>query len=82
MLMRRWRSGTIVMPKVVLPEGFEPPSAAVIAATQGTEHAFEVARLRQAIRAALDELGVPGPGYPAPVANAVEILTRAVRSDA
>lgn len=29
------------------------------------------------IRRALDELGVPGDGYPAPVANAVEILRQA-----
>lgn len=35
-------------------------------------------RLRGAIRAALDELGVPGPGYPAPVSNAVGILREAV----
>jgi hypothetical protein len=27
------------------------------------------------IHDALNELGVPGPGYPAPVANAVEILS-------
>jgi hypothetical protein len=31
-------------------------------------------RLRDYIRMALDELGVPGPGYPAPVANAVDFL--------
>lgn len=35
--------------------------------------------LREAIRAALNELGVPGPGYPAPVANAVDILRAALR---
>jgi len=28
-----------------------------------------------AIRRVLNELGIPGEGYPAPVANAVEILT-------
>jgi hypothetical protein len=31
-------------------------------------------RLRAQIQRALNELGVPGPGYPAPVANAVDIL--------
>lgn len=66
------------MPKVVLPEGFVPPSAAVIGATQATEHVFEIARLRHAIRCALDELGVPGPSYPAPVATAVSILRAAL----
>jgi hypothetical protein len=34
-----------------------------------------------AIKGALDELGVPGPGYPAPVANAVGILRRALDID-
>jgi hypothetical protein len=34
--------------------------------------------LREAIRAALNELGVPGPGYPMPVANAVAILEAAL----
>lgn len=34
--------------------------------------------LYQSIRFALDELGIPGPDYPAPVANAVEILSRAI----
>jgi len=33
---------------------------------------------RAAIRAALDELGVPNEDYPAPVANAVEILSNAL----
>ena len=33
---------------------------------------------RESIRMALDELGEPQPGYPAPVANAVEILKRAL----
>lgn len=37
--------------------------------------------LWDAICAALDELGVPGPDYPAPVANAVAILRRAVGAD-
>ena len=35
--------------------------------------------LREAIDAALHELGEPGPGYPAPVANAVDILRAALR---
>ena len=35
--------------------------------------------LREAIDAALHELGEPGPGYPAPVANAVDILRAAIR---
>ena len=34
----------------------------------------EVERLRKSIRAACDELGVPGPGHPAPVVNAFNIL--------
>lgn len=34
--------------------------------------------LRYAIRAALHELGVPDGSYPAPVANAVEILNDAL----
>jgi len=32
-------------------------------------------RFAKAMIAALNELGVPGPDYPAPVANAVELLT-------
>lgn len=35
-------------------------------------------RLEDAIRRALDELGIPGPGYPAPVGNAVVILNEAL----
>lgn len=35
-------------------------------------------KLYSGIQAALKELGVPQPGYPAPVANAVEILKKAV----
>ena len=35
-------------------------------------------RLRVAIQAALNELGVPDEGYPAPVANAVDILGTAL----
>ena len=41
---------------------------------------LDVDRLRAAIDAALHELGVPGPGYPAPVANAVDILRAALRA--
>jgi len=37
----------------------------------------KILRLERAIRKALDELGVPQPGYPAPVANAHAILTAA-----
>lgn len=33
-------------------------------------------RMAEGIKTALSELGVPQPGYPAPVANAVEILTK------
>lgn len=36
-------------------------------------------KLHKAIHAALNELGVPGDGYPAPVANAVEILSESVK---
>lgn len=35
-------------------------------------------RLREALEAAANELGVPQPGYPAPVANAAEILRAAL----
>lgn len=35
-------------------------------------------RTRACIRHALNELGVPGPDYPAPVANAVAILEAAL----
>lgn len=35
--------------------------------------------LQVAIRKALNELGVPTPDYPAPVANAVEILKKALK---
>ena len=34
----------------------------------------ELEEIEQKIKAALSELGVPGEGYPAPVANAVELL--------
>ena len=36
-------------------------------------------QLREAIGAALDELGVPGREYPAPIVNAVAILGRALQ---
>ena len=39
---------------------------------------LDVERLRSAIDAALHELGVPQPRYPAPVANAVDILRAAL----
>lgn len=38
----------------------------------------ENARLRAALRAAGNELGVPGEGYPAPVSNAAEIIRAAL----
>lgn len=38
----------------------------------------EMERLEEAIRRALDELGVPGEGYPAPVVEAVTILQAAL----
>lgn len=34
--------------------------------------------LRQGIEAALNELGIPQPGYPAPVSNAVKLLQDAL----
>lgn len=37
-----------------------------------------VAQLEQALREAKNELGVPGLGYPAPIANAVEIIDAAL----
>lgn len=40
----------------------------------------KIARMTLAIDAALHELGMPGPGYPAPVANAVDILRVALAS--
>ena len=39
---------------------------------------YKMIQLESAVKAALDELGVPGPDYPAPVANAVEILRAAL----
>ena len=36
--------------------------------------------LQTAIRNALNELGIPGPDYPAPVTNAVAILRKALES--
>ena len=38
----------------------------------------QVEQLEGAIRRALDELGVPGEGYPAPVVEAVTILRAAL----
>lgn len=35
--------------------------------------------VKKSIRRALNELGVPGPGYPAPVANAVEAKEKGKR---
>ncbi len=37
--------------------------------------------VKKNIRRALNELGVPGPGYPQPVANAVEILQGALNGE-
>jgi hypothetical protein len=42
----------------------------------------EIETLRSAIDAALNELGVPQPDYPAPVANAVAILAAVRGGDA
>lgn len=47
----------------------------------GRQWRHEAQRFREAMLAALDELGVPGPGYPAPVANAVGILRHALGFD-
>lgn len=47
------------------------PSASLTAETR-------VAQLEQALREAKNELGVPGLGYPAPIANAVEIIDAAL----
>ena len=38
----------------------------------------QLAQVREAIRTAMNELGVPGPDYPAPITNAVEILAKAL----
>lgn len=46
--------------------------------TQPKEASEGEEALRQSIRDALSNLGVPGPGYPAPVAEAVRILTLAL----
>jgi hypothetical protein len=46
-------------------------------ALHDVSEAAGVRLLREAIDAALHELGVPGEGYPAPVANAVDILRAA-----
>ena len=39
----------------------------------------KIAAMRQAIALALNELGVPQPGYPTPVTNAVELLRAALQ---
>lgn len=88
-MKRRHRSGTIRMPKVDLPEGYEPPSAAVLAgADRGgcDEEAYQHllaswGSLVRAVNRALRELGVPDEHYPAPVANAVDILRQALLTD-
>lgn len=41
----------------------------------------EVERLRGYVRMALDELGVPGEGYPANIANAVDFLNECLKPD-
>ena len=41
----------------------------------------ELRRYREALEKARDELGVPGPGYPAPVVNAANIIAVALSSD-
>jgi len=43
--------------------------------------AAELLRMRTAMTAALRELGVPTIGYPAPVANAVDILEAALEGE-
>jgi hypothetical protein len=43
------------------------------------EQAEQLKAKDEAIRNALNELGVPGPKYPAPVTNAVEILGQALK---
>lgn len=50
-----------------LPKGESPVDVAVRV----------MGRMADGIDQALHELGVPGEGYPAPVANAVELLKRA-----
>jgi hypothetical protein len=47
-------------------------------AATSSEEARATDALREAIRAALNELGVPGPGYPVPVQNAFDILDAAL----
>ncbi len=47
--------------------------------TPGTDpYVREANRLRDAIKRAKDELGVPQPGYPAPMTVAVAILNKAL----
>lgn len=52
----------------------------LLEATDIAKKALEDAdELQKRIDAALKELGVPQPGYPAPVANAVDILTNGLK---
>jgi hypothetical protein len=53
----------------------------VNALTERDEARAEIERLRAAMEAAQNELGVPGDNYPAPVANAVEILRTALEDE-
>jgi len=46
--------------------------------TKVAELQEEVERLREAIRAASNELGIPGDEYPAPVVNAWKTLVNAL----
>jgi len=50
-------------------------------AVQVVELQAENARLRAQIRLALDQLGVPTPDYPAPIAYVVEILNAALSDE-
>lgn len=43
-----------------------------------SDQAVRTVKLETAIEKALEELGVPGEGYPAPVTNAVEVLQKAL----
>jgi hypothetical protein len=53
------------------------PSRARVFATLDRERAH-VAMLREQLQRAANELGVPQPGYPQPVANAAEIIAAAL----
>ena len=56
------------------------PALDAFAAARVAEERKRTDRLRQAIRDALNELGVPGDGYPMPVVNAHVILSEALRA--